>query len=323
MEFQVASGGSRKKGDDVTSRLAAFVALVTLTSAPPAARAGQEPPPPPPTSVGGCPVDPAAFHRCALEKAKTFAPPRTPDGRPDLQGYWRSLLATPFSVEEVTAAEPLTRNPVMPWTIGPGMIVDPPGRRIPYQPWAAAIGRKGINHQKYIDPRTACAIGGVPRLALQDANQIVQPPGGDHVLWLFDDHHARRVIPTDGRPHVGAGIKLWGGDSVGHWEGSTLVIDVTNLNGYTWFDDAGNFYTDAAHLVERLTPVDADTIHYQVTLEDPNAYTRPWTMVWALVREKEPGFELIEEACLEGERDLPRFQELGFRFYFGESWRAR
>jgi hypothetical protein len=264
-----------------------------------------------------------AFHKCALGKAKTFDPPRTPGGKADIQGYWRTLLTTPFSVEEVSETEPLTRNPVMPWTIGPGMIVDPPGRKIPYQPWAAEIGRKGQNHQKYIDPRTACGSGGVPRVALQDVSQLVQPFGGDYVLWLFEDHHVYRIIPTDGRPRVGDNIKLWNGDSHGRWEGNTLVVDVTNVNGYTWFDDAGNFHTDAAHLVERLTMIDRDTIHYEVTIEDPKVYTRPWKMAWALVREKEPGFELLEEACLEGERDLPRFLELGYRYYFGESWRGR
>jgi hypothetical protein len=271
--------------------------------------------------LGGCPAETLAFHKCALEKAKTFAPPRTPGGKPDMQGYWRGRLVSGSSVEAISKSEPLTQLPVMPWTIGPGMVLDPPDRKIPYQPWAVEIGRK-LHRDKYIDPRTACSAGGVPRLALQDANQILQPSGEDYVLWLFEDHHAYRVIPTDGRPHAGANIKLWNGDSLGRWEGNTLVVDVTNVNGYTWFDDAGNFYTDAAHLVERLTMIDPNTIHYEVTIEDPQAYTRPWKMVWPLVREA-PGFELLEEACLEGERDLPHFLQLGFRHYFGETWKSR
>jgi hypothetical protein len=276
-----------------------------------------------PTSWGGCPAESLAFHSCALEKAKTFDPPRTPGGRPDLQGYWRSRLAMDVSVEGVSETEPLTRRPVMPWPIGPGMIVDPPDRKIPYQPWAAEVGRKGRNHDKYIDPRTACSSGGVPRLALQDANQLLQPWDEDYVLWVFEDHHVTRVITMDGRPPTEKDIKLWNGESHGHWEGNTLVVDVTNLNGYAWLDDAGDFYTDAAHVVERLTMIDRDTIHYEITIEDPKAYTRQWTMVWALVREKDPGFELLEEACWEGEQDLPRFLELGYRHYFGETWKAR
>ena len=220
-------------------------------------------------SLGGCPAELVAFHACALEKAKTFEPPRTPDGRPDLQGYWNSRLTQAFSVEGVSGSEPLVGDLVMPWDIAPGMIVDPADGKIPYQPWAAAVGRLGQNYNDYIDPRTACGPGGVPRLALQDVNQILQPWGDDHVVWLFEDHHVNRMITMDARPAVGENIKLWNGYSRGRWEGNTLVIDVTNLNGYTWFDDSGNFYTDAAHLVERLTLVDPDTIHYEVTVEGP------------------------------------------------------
>jgi hypothetical protein len=143
------------------------------------------------------------------------------------------------------------------------------------------------------------------------------------MVLLFEDHRVNRVIATDGRPHVGENIKLLSGDSLGRWEGNTFVVDETNLNGFTWFDDSGNFYTNAVHLVERLTMIDLDTIHYEVTLDDPKAYTRPWKMAWALVRDKEPGFELLEEACWEGERDLPRFRELGYRYYFGNTWRSR
>lgn len=283
----------------------------------------QEPPAPAiDAPIGGCPAELVAFHRCALEKAKTFVPPRTPSGKPNLQGYWRSRLTQAFSYEGVTGKEPLVGDLVMPWTISPGMIVDPPDGRIPYQPWAARLGRIGEHYEKYIDPRTACGPGGVPRLALQDASQIVQPSGDEHVLWLHEDHHVNRVIVMSGPP-LGSAIRLRTGYARGRWVGYTLVIDVTNLNGYTWLDDSGNFYTDAAHLVERLTLIDPDTIHYEVTLEDPKVYTRPWKVVWALERVKEPGFELLEEACWEGERDLPRIREAGYRYYFGETWRER
>lgn len=276
-----------------------------------------------PASVGGCPPEPAAFHACALEKAKTFRPPRTASGKPDLQGYYRGALAQAFSVEGVRGNEPLVGDPVMPWEIAPPMIVDTPDRRIPYQPWAVPIGRIGVNHDKYIDPRTACGGGGVPRLALQDANQILQPDGDGYVLWLFEDHHVQRVVAMDNRPPLGSAIKVTNGDSRGRWDGNTLVIDSTNFNGYNWFDDSGNFYTDTAHIVERLTMIDRNTIHYEVRVEDPKVYTRPWTLVWALVREKTPGFELYEEACREGEANLPYLLKAGFKYYFGDPWRGR
>jgi hypothetical protein len=131
------------------------------------------------------------------------------------------------------------------------------------------------------------------------------------------------MIPMDGRPRVPSNMKFWNGQSRGRWDGNTLVIDVTNLNGYTWIDDSGNFYTDAAHIVERLTMIAPDTIHYQVTIEDPTAYTRPFTMVWAQVRITDQSFEIYEESCWEGERDLPRMRELGMIEYYGKPWRAR
>ena len=296
------------------------LALAVIVSPPLAA---QNPAPAAPATVGGCPKEPLAFHQCALEKARTFNPPRTPSGKPDLQGYWRPAIAQAFSNEGVSGSEPLVGSLVMPWEIAPPMIVDPPDRKIPYQPWAIPIGRIGVNHYKYLDPRTACGSAGVPRVVLQDPNQILQPVGDQYVLWLFEDHHVQREIAMDGRPPLGANIKITNGDSRGRWDGNTLVIDVNNLNGYNWLDDSGNFYSDAAHLVERVTMIDRDTIHYEVTLEDPKVYTRPWTMVWALVREKEPGFELLEEACREGEHDAQRIRETGVRYYFGDTWRGR
>ena len=273
-------------------------------------------------TVGGCPAEPLAFHTCALAKAKTFNPPRTSSGKPDLQGYYRNRLAQAFSVEGVSGSEPLAGDLLQPWALAPPMIVDPTDRKIPYQPWAASIGRIGVNYNEYLDPRTACESGGVPRLALQGPNQILQPSTDDYVVWLFEDHHIPRVIAMNGPPPLGDAIKVTNGDSRGHWEGNTLVIDVTSLNGYNWFDDSGNFYTDTAHLVERLTLIDPDTIHYQVTVEDPKTYTRPWTLVWALVRQKQPGFELLEEACREGERDVQHYRG-EYKYYFGNSWRGR
>ena len=172
----------------------------------------------------------------------------------------------------------------MPWEAAPSEIVEPADRRIPYQPWAAAIGRRGVNFTEYIDPRTTCSTGGPPRLAVQDASQILQPPAGDHVLWLHDDHHQFRVIAMNQRPAPPQHITTWNGLSRGRWDGNTLVIDTTNLNGYTWIDDSGNFYSDQARLTERLTLIDADTIHYEMTIEDPAVYTRPWKVAWSLIR---------------------------------------
>jgi len=301
-----------------TMALAMPAAVWSLASLP---AAGQTPLAQP-TSFGGCPAETLAFHACALQKAKTFTPPRTPDGKPDMQGYWRGRITMDRSVEGVDAGEPMTRSPLSTWPVAPSLIVDPPDRKIPYQPWAAEVGRKGVNFEKYIDPRTVCA-GGTLSRSFSDLVQILQPTGEPYVLLLFEDLRIQRVVATDGRPHIGDNIKLQTGDSVGRWEGNTFVVDVTNLSGFVWFDDAGNFHTNAAHLVERLTMIDLDTIHYEITVNDPKAYTRSWKMAWALVRDTQPGFEILEEACWEGERAAPRFREQGYRYYFGDTWRSR
>ena len=298
-------------------RIAGVVLALTIAGASLAAQDGK------PKTVAGCPAEPATFHTCALGKAKTFTPPRTRSGKPDLQGYWRGQLAQSFSVEGVSGSEPLVGSGVMPWEISPPMIVDPADRKIPYQAWAIPIGRIGVNYHQFVDPRTACGSGGVPRLALQDASQILQPDGDQFLVWLHEDHHVQRIIAMNGRPPLGSDVKMTNGDSRGRWDGDTLVIDSANFNGYNWFDDSGNFYTDTVHLVERLTMIDRDTIHYEVRVEDPKVYTRPWTLVWALVREKEPGFELLEEACREGQRDLDTLLQSGMKFYFDKPWQGR
>ncbi len=299
-----------------TMALAMLWAGWSLVSIP---AAGQEGGKPGPTNYGGCPTENLAFHLCAVEKAKSFNPPRTPDGKPDFQGYWHGRETKGnFSVEAVTADEPLTRSPIMPWQVTSGMLVDPPDRKLPYQPWAAAIGRKGENFKKYIDPRTACGSPGVPRV-VSGLSLILQPPGEDSITFLFEDQGAYRVIPTDGRPHIGKNIKLTNGDSVGRWEGNTLVVDVTNLNGYNFLDDSGNFYSDATHVTERMTMIDPNTMHFEGTIDDPKVYTKPWKIVWPMVRETNPEFEFLEEACREGERDVPIFRRLGYRFYRGNN----
>jgi hypothetical protein len=121
--------------------------------------------------------------------------------------------------------------------------------------------------------------------------------------------HDYRVIPTDGRKHLPASIKMWHGDPVGRWEGDTLVVDYTNLNGKHWFDMAGNFQSENIHVVERYTMFTPDTIHFVATIEDATMYTRPWTLNFSLERNKEPGYYQLEYACHEGERDLQHFTD--------------
>ncbi len=254
----------------------------------------------------GCPEESARFHPCALARAKTFDPPRTSDGEPDLQGFWRGPSSGNESIEE----HPKTLDD----SGGASLIVDPPDGRVPYRAPAAPQPKK--HRETYLEPNTACFLSGVPRsLYVPTHIQILQFRG--YVVILFERAHAYRIIPTSGGPHVGERIPLWQGDSRGGWEGNTLVVDVTNQNAKTWFDQAGNFSTDAVHMIERFTLIDPDVIHYEVTIEDPNVYTRPWKMVLPLMRNKEEAFRLLEEACHEGEQNAQPLLDRGYRIYPG------
>jgi hypothetical protein len=227
---------------------------------------------------------------------------RLPDGKPDMQGYWGS----PFAGAAAWDVEDHPESFQVP--AGQGAIIDPPNRKIPYQPWGIERRKQFIAHP-YEDPQAHCFLSGVPRQMYTPFGfQILQPPGAPYVLILYESHHAYRIIHLEGK-HPSASIKLWNGDSRGRWEGDTLVVDVTNQNGRTWLDMAGNFTTPSLHVVERFTPVDANTINYEATLEDPTLYTRPWKMGFPIRRNTQPGFEQLEFACHEGERDLQHYTE--------------
>ena len=240
-------------------------------------------------TAAGCPLEPVTFHACALPKMKTFNPPRTADGRPDLQGYWERAF-TSQDIEEHTAGFGIQA--------GPSLVIDTPDRKIPYQPWALEFKKTIVD--RFISPLASCFPPGAPRhLVAPSSHQILQTPG--YVVYLLEYSHSYRVIPTAAGPHVPGTVTLWQGDSRGRWEGNTLVVDVTNSNGLTWFDNAGNFYSDAVHIVERFTLVDADTIHYEARIEDPKVYTRPWTMVSALTRNKEQGLRVARAGVSRGQ----------------------
>jgi hypothetical protein len=243
--------------------------------------------------------------------SKTWAPARTPDGQPDIQGFWARNTgpgSPSHSLEEGSEPRAFIIQGRNPKTAGGNVIVEPADKRIPYQPWAAAKRRENLvnlfapTKREQVDPDDRCLLNGAPREIYGGGFQIVQVPG--QVVFLFEDSHSYRIIPTDGRPHVGENIKLWNGDPRGHWEGNTLVVEVTNQNDRTWLDSHGSFHSDALRVVERFTPVDASTIRYEATIEDPKVFTRPWKIAMPLNRNDQAGLELWEEACHEGERSV-------------------
>ena len=228
--------------------------------------------------------------------------PRTADGKPDMTGYWAARFNQAiFDVEDHPQPQPGIPR-------GKGAIVDPSDGRIPYKPEAAAKAHDLAQNHMYEEPEAHCWESGVPHSAYQQFGfQIVEPAG--YLLINFEYAHSYRIIPTDNRPHIAPSVKLFMGDSVGHWEGDTLVIDTTNQNGKTWFDMAGNFTTPNIHVVERITPVDANTISYEATIEDPTIYTRPWKIAGTWGRRLEKDYEQLEFACIEGNDDLQHYLE--------------
>src|SRR6266704_1568192 len=140
-------------------------------------------------------------------------------------------------------------------------------------------------------------LGGPP---IRRPSRIIQAPAS--VVFVWEDYHAYRVVPLDGRPHVGSAMKLWMGDARGHWEGNTLVIDTTNMNGKGRLSVVGDFFSEHAHVTERLTFVDADTMNYEATIDDPDVFTRPWTLRAA--EKRKPDYEFWENACHEGEMSV-------------------
>jgi hypothetical protein len=248
--------------------------------------------------------------------AKPWTQPVTADGQPDLQGNWN---ATPTGTFDIT--DPRTGggrlDEILKVRAGqeriqkPSRVVDPPDGKVPYQPWAAAKQKDLAAHiddptkPEHIDTGARCLLNGATRGFFHGGFSITEVRG--YVIFLWEQNSEYRIVPIDGGPHVGEALKLWQGDSRGHWEGNTLVIDVTSLNGKARLDMVGNFYTDNAHVVERFTRVDDKTIKYEAVFTDPNVYTRPWTLAGKFTRARgKEAEETWEDACHEGERSADK-----------------
>ena len=242
----------------------------------------------------------------AQTPARPWPPARTPDGQPDVQGTWRPPGGGTQSVDPLMSSaadfEQRATGVVKQYK---SAIVDPPDGHIPYQPWAAALQKNlaaTYDHPtrpEQLDTQTRCLVPGIPRLYYFPTFRIMQSPGS--VVFVWDEYHTYRVIPLDGRPHAGPNVKLWMGDARGHWEGTTLVVDTTNLNAKSRLDVVGDFYSEHAHIVERFIFVDANTMTYEATITDPTVFTRPWTLRVAQRRAADD--EFWEFACHEGNHD--------------------
>src|ERR1019366_1298430 len=224
---------------------------------------------------------------------------RTADGKPDLQGFYDGDTGAANQ-----GLEKRNGNGVTP--AGRGVIVDPPDGTLPMQPWAVAERTsRNRTERGYDDPTAHCFPAGFPRsMYVPAAFHVIQTP--DYIVFLHE-RMAWRIVPLDGRAHLPDTIRLWQGDSVGRWEGDTLVVDTTNFNGKTWLNEVGEIISYAEHILERFTPAGPDTVTYEATVTDPVVYTKPWTISFPLQREK---FELGEAACHEEDHDLPHLKAI-------------
>ena len=271
-------------------------------------------------------------------KLPRYTAPRTPDGVPDLQGTWGGPGGAGGDDIEDHEYVDVTTPPQE------SFVSDPPDGRIPYTPWALARrnemraglarGWPGESRERlYADPATYCVTTIGPR---GNVGEIIQQRG----VVMMVTQRVHRIIPTDGRPHMSDRAKFWRGNPRGRWEGETLVIDVTGLNGRHWFDSVGNFYSENTRMTERLTRVDANTIDYELAVEDPTIYSRPWKMNYPLRRAGSGGTdnatgkyawrdavavdpdpyarEAWENTCNEGiARNVINMHSLGFKWFRG------
>jgi len=211
------------------------------------------------------------------------AVPRMPDGHPNLQGIWQVRNRASYDLQDHVARHrmPAGRS-----------VVD--GGEIPYQPWAAKKKLENYANRATADPLASCYLPGVPRIMYMEwPFQIFQ--GRNQIAMTFEWTQVHRLIYTDGSQSP-EGLEFWMGDSRGRWEGDTLVVDVTDHNDRTWFDMAGNFHSEALKVVERYTLLDADTLRYEATIEDPKVFTRPWKISMPLHRHKDMD-RLLEYQC--------------------------
>jgi hypothetical protein len=229
-----------------------------------------------------------------------YQAPRTADGKPDLNGIWQVMNTANWNIEDHAASAgnlpQLGAIGAVPAGVG---VVE--GGPIPYLPEAAARRKENFAHRWTDDPEIKCYLPGVPRAAyLPYPFEIVQ--SRKTILFTYEYAGAVRIVNMDSTKE--APIDSWMGWSNGHWEGDTLVIDVTGLNDKTWFDRAGNFHSDALHVVERYTPRGPGMLNYEARIEDPKTFSRPWKMSMILYRHQEPDARLLEFKCVEFVEEL-------------------
>ena len=231
---------------------------------------------------------------CGERQPATYRAPRTPDATPDLSGIWQAMNTAHWDIEPHEAR----MGPVVAlgaaFSIPPGLgVVE--GNEIPYLP--PALEKRNANRADWakLDPEIKCYMPGIPRATYMPYPfQIVQSK--DNVLFTYEFTSASRIVRMDSKEKSPAAA--WMGWSVGHWDGESLVIDVTDHVPDTWFDRSGNWHSDTLKVTERYTAIDANTLDYEATMEDPNVFSKPWKIKMPLYRRREPNVQLLEYKCV-------------------------
>jgi hypothetical protein len=242
----------------------------------------------------------AAVFPAAGQAQGAYKAPRTADGKPDLNGVWQAINTANWDIQDHAARSgPLAvLGAAFSIPAGQGVVE---GNDVPYQPWAAKKKQENGENWLKLDPEIKCYMPGVPRATYMPFPfQIVQTPA--NILMAYEFASASRIIRMNSKAE--SPTDSWMGWSRGRWEGETLVVDVTSLNGDTWFDRAGNFHSDALHVVERYTRVSPDAMTYEATIEDPKVFTRSWKMRMPLYRRLEKDVKVLEYKCVEFAEEL-------------------
>lgn len=236
----------------------------------------------------------------AATAAESKTVPRTAGGKPDLSGIWIATGALLlFEGEEALQAArdadaAAGRRP-------------PPAEMPPYKPEAEARRQEYLARRGIDDPMARCLLTGVPRIKFRPLPfEIIQLP--ERVIILYEIHHAFRIIPTDGTPHPQDMDPSYLGDSVGRWDGDTLVVEVVGFNDKSWLAGVGTVHSEELRVTERYTRDSFDTIRYEVTMEDPEVLTKPWRMYETF--RLRPNERIREYECIESNEDLSRIEKL-------------
>jgi len=207
-----------------------------------------------------------------------------PDGQPDVQGHWSNTIGNHNNLTDPQGGGPDEEQPRARGARAdraPSRVSDPAGGEVPFQPWARAKAAEFVAHlsnptrPEYVEPLARCAPAGPTKSFMWHGYEIRQYPG--YVVFLFDS--GTRIVRLDDSPHLPASIKLWNGDSRGHWEGNTLVVDVANNNSKARLARTGEFASDHVQIKERYVfDAKGDRFTYEAVYTDPTVFTRPFTV---------------------------------------------